>query len=282
MSHSQSLILGRRCCSDELLRLVKQTTAIDIEIASHLLENYADPNCREDTGMTTTHFAAKNGHIEVLRMILNLNGAQKCVDQRDNHGMNVLHFAASNIDDDIKAIDVLFENEKIEIDVHKTNKMNQTALDIAKQCKNYKIANHLQSRFDNHANIKEEEMKKPYIASTDNESSHSLQRVLYDDTHLKEAEEIKCDDGQIDCAELWTGRNIKREAIKGHNDFVDFYKKSLWNELDNVYLKCFELHDLNCLAILDEIDDDILQFIGISKRFHRQYILRQIQKYLTK
>jgi hypothetical protein len=64
-----------------------------VEIVRLLLQNGADVNSKSNIGMTTLHFAAINGHVDILHLLVE-NGAD--LEAQNNDGWRALHYAVVN------------------------------------------------------------------------------------------------------------------------------------------------------------------------------------------
>jgi ankyrin repeat protein len=62
-----------------------------IEIARLLLQNGAEVNAKDNIGFTPLHFAASKGHVDILQLLVEY-GAN--LEAQDNTGYGALHFAA--------------------------------------------------------------------------------------------------------------------------------------------------------------------------------------------
>ena len=75
---------------NELLEAARNGDLIKVQTA---LENWADPNAKEDDGWTPLHIVAEIGHVEIVKILLE-RGADP--NTKDIAGHTPLHIAASN------------------------------------------------------------------------------------------------------------------------------------------------------------------------------------------
>ena len=85
--------------------------------------------------------------------------------------------------------------------------------------------------------------------------------------------------GEIDCKEYWNDPSLKDLIKKRMNEFNNWYQEHLWNFEE--YLQLFIENDLNDIRLMQDIDDEILEMIGVKKIVHRRVMLKSIRNYLN-
>ena len=71
----------------------------------------------------------------------------------------------------------------------------------------------------------------------------------------------------------------KKYLDEQRDKFVDFWEKYMRKEVWQCFDK-FIARDINTVDILECVDDEILQMIGIKQRMFRKVIMQGINKYL--
>ena len=163
-----------RKSSQKLYELVKSTLRrVSREEVVSLLGAGASSSYRDIRfhGKTALHFAAKNDHIEAVKVMLNKHNAQQLIEMTDNYGWSLLHFAAINMNDNTKMIDTLFENPQIKWDINRKTKRDQDAMEIAAENRNWKICRYLKNlmhpKYEFQSDIIQNEHYQPIVAGND-------------------------------------------------------------------------------------------------------------------
>eukprot|EP00913_Durusdinium_trenchii_P020569 g19319.t2 len=113
---------------DELLETALHAAAEagQLECAEVLLENGETlqlVNQPQEAGLTPLHMASRNGHVEMIRLLLDFGA---CRDARDHMGVNALHVAAEYGQEEV--VEFLLE---IGMDIEATEEAGATALYLA-------------------------------------------------------------------------------------------------------------------------------------------------------
>jgi len=98
-----------------------------------LIDKGAQMEAKDSNGNTPLHFAAANGHLEIVRLLCD-HGAD--VEARNKWGMRPLHWAAYH--GHISIVKELIEVKNVEINARDTG--GRTALSLARQLDNDDIA----------------------------------------------------------------------------------------------------------------------------------------------
>ncbi len=107
----------------ELSRLLLSPDILeDLALVERLLELRADVNVQDDEGWTPLHVAARDGHVDVCRMLIEAGAP---VDAQVDDGWTPLHFAAYN--DEMEVCELLVASGA---DVNALDHRGQSAFDV--------------------------------------------------------------------------------------------------------------------------------------------------------
>jgi len=120
-----------------------------VEIVSLLLENGADPNCRDHIGYTAMHFASLMGNTEILLALLNTGKAD--VNAMSDSGRPPLMLAA--LSKRIECVKILLASP--EIDVTCEDQYNRTPLHFAAEMGSLLIVKSLVNKGKSHINARD-------------------------------------------------------------------------------------------------------------------------------